>query len=370
MQEAVHSDDKQGRSLSQIIWIAVLILLGGLIVFGIINDATGEQGVFGPQQPFFVLAILAFFGGTLSFLSPCTLPILPAYFAFATSSGRKSIATNTVMFVLGLATVFSLLGASASALGSLLRDFQDAFLILGGALVLVFGVMSLLGKGFTGMNQDEETVQASGLGGSFLFGMTFAAGWSSCIGPILGIMLTMAATTASVTRGAILLFIFAVGLGLPLIVVSTFIGRTSRQSTIWRLLRGKGWFVDVPRLLIGVIWAVTAWWVIQALLSYAFGNFATFGGRELAAFQSVGILVIALIGAVLWAFTLGGGESRTELHLHSTSLVSGVLFIFLGYFMLSGRMTAITARLTELTTQMEWYNNLLDAEDWLYGIFN
>ncbi|MDJ0754327.1 MAG: cytochrome c biogenesis protein CcdA [Ardenticatenaceae bacterium] len=370
MQDAISSEKKPGRSLSQWVTIGVVALLAGLILVGIINDATGEQAVFGPQQPFLILAILAFSGGVLSFLSPCTLPILPAYFAFATSSGRKSIATNTVMFVLGLATVFSLLGASASALGSLLRDFQDFILIFGGALVLVFGVMSLMGKGFTGMTQEEETVQASGLGGSFIFGMTFAAGWSSCIGPILGIMLTMAATTASVMRGAILLFIFAVGLGLPLIVVSTFIGRTSRQSVIWRILRGKGWFINVPKLAVGAIWAVTAWWVIQALLTYSFANFATFGGRELATFQSIGILAIALLAAVLWSVTLSGEGSKTELHLHSTSLVSGVLFVALGYFMLSGRMTAITARLTEITAQMDWYNQLLDMEDWLYGIFS
>ncbi len=375
MQDALPAKKTDSRNTSQLILIAVGIILLVLIIIGVVNDASADPAAFGPTQPFLALAILAFLGGALSFLSPCTLPILPAYFAFATSSGRRHIASNTMMFILGLATVFSLFGASASALGSLLRQYQDLILIVGGALVVIFGVMSLLGKGFSGVSAEADTGpagggQAGGLGGSFVFGMTFAAGWSSCIGPILGIMLTMAATTASVLRGGILLFIFALGLGIPLLIVSTFIGRASRQSLVWRLLRGKGWFVNVPTLLIALIWSLAAWLIGLALITFAFDNFAVFAGREITAGLNAGLLGLSVAGGLLWTVTLAGNPRRTELHLHSTSLFSAALFLFLGYFMLSGRLTAITAEINNFTIQSGWYDNLVVLEEWLFAIFN
>lgn len=238
MQETLNHQEPESVPLlnSRNIMIGVGVLMALLIVVGIINDASAETNPFVTQQPFIVLALLAFVGGTLSFLAPCTLPILPAYFAFASQSGRSQIAANTVVFMLGVATVFSLFGASASALGGLLRQNQELILLIGGSLVVLFGVMSLIGKGFTGMAQDDAggsgQTDSTSYGGTFVFGMTFAAGWSSCIGPILGIMLTMAATTSSVLRGGILLFIFALGLGLPLVLVSTFIGRADRNLSL------------------------------------------------------------------------------------------------------------------------------------------
>jgi cytochrome c-type biogenesis protein len=139
--------------------------------------------------------------------------------------------------------VFSLLGASASALGSLLYDYQDELLRAGGALMIVFGLMSITGRGFTGLNLQAN--RSATLGGSFVFGATFALGLSPCIGPILGGVLTLAGNSQSVTRGTLLLFVYAVGLGLPLLLVSTFIGDRPRDSLIWRILRGKGWQVNV-----------------------------------------------------------------------------------------------------------------------------
>ena len=374
MQDAVEQlkTDKKGggRSLftGRNLAIGVGILLAILIVYGIIDEATAEASPFGPQQSFLVLATLSFFGGVLSFLSPCTLPILPAYFAFATKSSRSQIAVNTLAFILGLATVFALFGASASALGSLMRQNQDLILLIGGALIVVFGAMSLLGKGFTGVSAVNDAGggggdDSSGLGGSFVFGMTFAAGWSSCIGPILGIMLTLAATTASVSRGIILLFIFALGLGLPLLLVSTFIGRASRQSLIWRILRGKGWFVNVQQIAIASVWAVAIWLILIGIANYLTFNFNLL--PELTGIQMIGLLILTLIGAAVYAFTLGGSE-RTELHLHTTSLFSGVLFLVMGWFMLSGELSQITAAVNQLTAESEWFVRL---EEGLYGLF-
>lgn len=341
--------------------LAILIVLF-LFIGTFVDGQPPAPGGFSvaPQQPFLILALIAFIGGVLSFLSPCTLPILPAYFAFAFQSGRKQIALNTLVFMLGVATMFSLFGATASAVGSALRQNQDLIILLGGALVIVFGVMSILGQGFTGFQQ-EEVVQSRSLGGSFLFGMTFAVGWSTCIGPILGFVLTMAATTASVTQGTMLLFIYALGLGLPLIVVSTFIGRASRDSLIWRVMRGKGWQFTVPVYVVAGIWALVAWVVLTAVVQYAFTNFSFFDAQTFGAFHAIGLLVIALLGAGLWVYT-DDSPPQVPLHLHTTGLISGVLFLIIGYLMLTNQMTAITA---QFASAESW---VIGIEEWFYNL--
>lgn len=110
------------RSLSttQLIVIGVVIVVGLFLVIGSLSQSAAPEPEFSfglQSQSFLVLAILAFVGGLLSFVSPCTLPILPAYFAFAFQSGRSQIAANTMAFMLGLATMFSVLGAGASIIG-------------------------------------------------------------------------------------------------------------------------------------------------------------------------------------------------------------------------------------------------------------
>ena len=178
----------------------VAVVLIFVVAGSLLGSPSPSDGfTFGIQrQSFLVLAILAFGGGLLSFVSPCTLPILPAYFAFAFQSGRKQIAANTMAFMLGLGVMFSLLGAGASAVGNVLNQSSDLLLLVGGSVIVIFGTMSLMGKGFSGFVQ-EESVQNNSLSGSFAFGLTFAIGWTSCTGPILGTVLTLAATTGSVS---------------------------------------------------------------------------------------------------------------------------------------------------------------------------
>lgn len=339
--------DSPLRSLSvgRMILIGLAVLLVGILVFGSLNQSgQPEQPGFGLQsQPFLVLAFLAFAGGLLSFLSPCTLPILPAYFAFAFQSGRKQIALNTLVFLLGLGVMFSLLGASASVLGRVLIQNQQLLLLFGGSLVLLFGVMSLLGEGFTGMAASSETqVDNRSLWGSFIFGLTFAVGWSSCVGPILGAVLTLAAQTASVIQGTMLLFIYALGLGLPLVVVSTFFGRASRQSAIWRIMKGKGYEVTTHMAVIGLVWGLAIWRILVAAGEYAFRTFDFLATQEFTAVHEYGLLFIALAGVALWVFTTPG-EKRTTLHLHTTQAISGALFILLGLLLLSGRLATFNS---------------------------
>ena len=357
------------RSLSplQLIVLLVVALVVIFLVFGTISQSTADELIFNPvaNQPFALLAVMAFIGGVMSFASPCTLPILPAYFAFAFQSGRRQIALNTVVFMLGLATVFSLMGAGASIIGRILRDNQALIMLFAGSLIIVFGVMSLMGRGFSGVQQQEKKIQNSGLGGSYLFGMTFAVGWTSCIGPILGIVLAMAGTTASVSRGMMLLFIYAIGLGLPLIIVSTFFGRASRESMLWRALRGKGWSVSAPAMLIGLIWALAIWLILVGIGRYAFDNFSYFNGQEFTAMHQYGLLVLAILGVALWIYTAPGRKRVVPLHLHTTQLFSGVLFIIMGFLMVNGTLASFN---TVIPPELAiWF---ADLEDKLVTLVN
>jgi cytochrome c-type biogenesis protein len=329
-------------SLTQLVLAGTAALVVIFLIVGTVTQSSGPQPQFqfGIQtQPFLVLALLAFAAGLLSFASPCTLPILPAYFAFAFQSGRKQIALNTLVFMLGLATMFSLMGAGASAIGQTLRESQYLLLLLGGAIVLIFGVMSLLGKGFGGFQQQEAPAQNRTLGGSYLFGLTFAVGWSSCVGPILGAVLTMAATTSSALQGGMLLFIYTLGLGLPLVVVSTLFGRASRKSLFWRLLRGKGWEVETHLLLVTLVWATAVGYILFAVADYAALTSSLLGGQGLTLVHQIGIGLIVLLGALLWTFTSPNGR-RVTVNLHSTQIISGLLLVLLGVLMLNGSLAA------------------------------
>ncbi|MFQ5672445.1 MAG: SUMF1/EgtB/PvdO family nonheme iron enzyme [Nitrospinales bacterium] len=196
-----------------------------------------------PQSGILVLIFLSFLAGVLSFLSPCTLPILPAYFAVTAQAERARMSMMSVAFFFGLATLFVLMGASASFAGKILRDYMDSLTTYGGAFVVVFGIMTLFGKGFSGASFRSRP--ASTYAGSFMFGATFALGWTPCVGPILSGILILAATDKTIVQAMILLFSYALGLGLPLIVISTFFGHLSKDSLFWRILRGKGWDVQV-----------------------------------------------------------------------------------------------------------------------------
>lgn len=350
----------------RILLIGGLVILAGLVIYGIASGPTSPQAEVAGlgSQSLTVLILLAFVGGVVSFVSPCTLPILPAYFAFATQSGRSKIALNTVAFMLGVATMFSLLGASASALGRLIIQRQELLLLIGGAIVMVFGVMSLLGKGFTGVGRKENATPSTKPGGSYIFGLTFSLGWSSCVGPILGVVLTLAASTGSVARGMLLLFVYAIGLGLPLIIVSTFFGRASRKSLFWRVLRGKGWFWTTGLMVVGLIWAVAVWRILVAFSQYAFDNLSVLAGQSFTAGHEIGLLLIVIAGGALWVFS-GSGPRRTTLQLHSTQLFSGVLFIVMALLMLNGALADFNSLIpADLAI---WFSGLEESLITLFG---
>jgi cytochrome c-type biogenesis protein len=175
--------------------------------------------------------LVAFTAGIISFLSPCVLPVIPSYLAFITGISleelsqqeslkkvRKKVIGNSLMFILGFSILFITLGASATFLGKFLYRNIRWFEIIGGVFVIILGLH------FAGIFRlkflDREKkihLKKKPLGylGTCLVGMAFGAGWTPCVGPILGAILTVAATTQDVLKGIILLTVYSAGLGLP-----------------------------------------------------------------------------------------------------------------------------------------------------------
>jgi cytochrome c-type biogenesis protein len=189
---------------------------------------------------------LAFLAGVLSFLSPCVLPLVPSYVTFITGMSfdeltsaedkkrvRRLTITNSAFFVLGFSSVFMALGASSSLIGQWLFQYQDWIRIIGGVLVIVFGlfIAGFLKLDFL-MREKKLHLQGKPAGyiGTFLIGMTFAAGWTPCIGPILGAILVYASAQGSMAYGLKLLSVYSLGLALPFMLSSlafnTFLGYT------------------------------------------------------------------------------------------------------------------------------------------------
>lgn len=178
---------------------------------------------------------VAFTAGLLSFLSPCVLPLIPSYVGFLTGMSveevqarRGTALLHGLWFVMGFTLVFVLLGAAASALGSLLRSYQHWFGRAGGVLMILFGLY-LLGVLRPRFLMRERRIELSrkplGYFGSGIVGFTFGAAWTPCIGPILGGILTLAATQAGLGRGMTLLAVYAAGLAVPFLVTALLLDR-------------------------------------------------------------------------------------------------------------------------------------------------
>lgn len=176
---------------------------------------------------------VALSAGLFSFLSPCVLPLFPSYLSFITGmsvsdlagdlapAARRRVLLNALAFVLGFSLVFVALGASFSAVGQALLDYRDWIRRVGGALIIVFGlyVAGVLRIGLFGRTtQWQIREKPAGYLGSLLVGVTFAVGWTPCVGPILGGILSLASTTETVQRGVALLVAYSAGLGVPFVL--------------------------------------------------------------------------------------------------------------------------------------------------------
>lgn len=212
-------------------------------------------------------ALVALAAGILSFLSPCVLPVVPPYLAYmggisvgemkGGAAARRRIILPALFFVLGLSVIFLLLGFTASAFGAFFLQNQVMFARVAGIVIIVFGLH------FTGVIRipildREMRLDAGDQGGSalgaFVLGLAFAAGWTPCIGPQLGTILSLAAQEASVARGTFLLGVYAVGLGLPFLLSALFITRA--MGVMNRLKRHMKWIeraMGALLLIVGVM---------------------------------------------------------------------------------------------------------------------
>jgi cytochrome c-type biogenesis protein len=197
-----------------------------------------------------VSILVAFAAGLLSFVSPCVLPLFPSYLSFITGmsvdqlqavseTGRRHVLANSLAFVLGFSMVFVGMGASFSALGQLLFGYREQIRLAGGLLIIAFGlyIAGVLRLGFLGRYQQIPLrSKPAGLLGSWLVGVTFAIGWTPCVGPILGSILSLAGTAETVSTGVTLLTAYSAGLALPFVLSSLALGAflaTFRRFRAW-----------------------------------------------------------------------------------------------------------------------------------------
>lgn len=181
----------------------------------------------------------AFAAGLLSFFSPCVLPLIPAYFTFITGLSldeltedagetKKKVILSTIAFVLGFSFVFVLLGASASFLGGMAQKFSWVIRYVGGGIIIVFGLHLLGLINIKGLNFEKKlhvSEKPVHLLGTFVIGMAFGAGWSPCIGPMLGSILILAGNQDTVMKGVMLLGVYSAGIAIPFVLISFFITR-------------------------------------------------------------------------------------------------------------------------------------------------
>ena len=224
---------------------------------------------------------IALIAGVLSFLSPCVLPVVPPYLAYMggisvgemkEGRARRRILVPALFFVLGLSVIFLLLGFTMSAFGAFFLQNQVMFARVAGIVIFIFGLH------FTGIIRipildREARLDAGDQGGSafgaFLLGLAFAAGWTPCIGPQLGTILSLAAQEGSVSRGTFLLGVYAVGLGLPFLISALFIERA--MGVMNRLKRHMKWIeraMGALLLIVGTMMVTGAftdfsWWLLN-----------------------------------------------------------------------------------------------------------
>jgi cytochrome c-type biogenesis protein len=208
----------------------------------------------------------AMIAGLISFLSPCVLPLVPPYLIYLTGatiervaqdetgkSSKRAVVISALMFVLGFSTVFVALGASAFFIGSLIRAWSAQLSIAAGVVIILMG-LHFLGLTRVGLLMREGRLpipKPVGLWGAYVMGLAFAFGWTPCIGPILAAILSMAATEATVARGAGLLAVYSAGLGIPFLAAAFMIEQFS--SLFSRLKRH---LASVERVM-GVLMVVT-----------------------------------------------------------------------------------------------------------------
>lgn len=233
----------------------------------------------------FVNLAVAFAGGFVSFVSPCVLALVPGYLSFISGvsfdelgSRTRDVVVPTIAFVAGFAALFTAYGAGAGLVGYSLRRQQDTLNLVAGTALIVIGV-AMIALPRLGLLQVDRRLQTARrpttLVGAALVGAAFAVGWTPCIGPILASILNVALPTGSPTVGALLLFTYALGLGIPFLLAGLY---TTRALGLFRWLRDRWTVVN----------AVSASLVVLVGILIATGRFEVIT-RELAGIGFQGI---------------------------------------------------------------------------------
>ena len=226
--------------------------------------------------------VTAFAAGVISFLSPCVLPLVPGYLSYVAGTSLETLRDRqsarlealgyAVCFVLGFSTVFVAFGASATALGGLLLSWRYELGILAGIVVLLFGLhmAGLLPIHFLEREaRFHADVKGGRVLGAFLLGLAFAFGWTPCIGPVLGVILTMSASTANLGEGTAMIAVYSLGLGLPFLLAALFTGRLlQRMRSLGRAGRtlqrvAGGLLVVMGVLMVSGQLEALAYWLIE-----------------------------------------------------------------------------------------------------------
>lgn len=229
---------------------------------------------------------VALMAGVISFLSPCVLPIVPPYLAYMSgvsvtqmqdeTAARRKATLSALFFVLGLSTVFLFLGFTASAFGAFFLQNQQLFAQISGVVVIVFG-LHFLGVFRIPILDREARMDAGASGGSalgaYVLGLAFAFGWTPCIGPQLGAILSLAASEASVARGTLLLGLYAAGLGIPFLLAAMFLSRSMRLMN-----RIKPYMKVIERIMGLLLIVVGVALVTGAFSAFSFWLLETFPG--------------------------------------------------------------------------------------------
>ena len=172
--------------------------------------------------------IFAFGAGFISFLTPCVLPIIPGYISYITGKNlneierdKKIVLIKTILFSLGFSVIFIALGVTASAVGNILLFFSSELRIMAGLIIILFSLQMLGVLNFQFLNR-EKRIETKGYKDNYIFpfivGSAFAFGWTPCIGPVLGSILALSATEASISKGILLLSFYSLGLAIPFIL--------------------------------------------------------------------------------------------------------------------------------------------------------
>ena len=179
--------------------------------------------------------VLAFSAGFISFLSPCVLPIIPGYISYITGKNldeiekdKRVVLIKTILFSLGFSLVFIVLGITASTLGNILLFFSNELRIAAGIIIILFSLQMLGLFNFQFLNQEKRIEIKSykdNYAFPFIVGAAFAFGWTPCIGPVLGSILALSATEASISKGILLLSFYSLGLAIPFIASGYFMNK-------------------------------------------------------------------------------------------------------------------------------------------------